>query len=98
MTTVALSPASPNGSNGWYASPVTVTVSATDPDSTVAQTRCALDPVSTPATFGALPNACVIGTVSGDGAHAVYAASVDTEGNVETPVVGASFKIDGTKP
>src|SRR5207248_2122844 len=46
-----------------------------------------------------LPNAaCAIGTVGTDGTHAVYAASVDTEGNVEIPVVSASFKVDQTKP
>jgi hypothetical protein len=99
VTTIDLSPATPDGSNGWYVSPVGVTVSATDADSSVAQTRCALDPASVPATFDDLPNAaCTIGTVSTDGTHAVYAASVDTEGNVEIPVVSAGFKIDQTNP
>ena len=99
VTTITLSPASPDGSNGWYLSPVGVTVNATDADSTVAQTRCDLDPVSVPASFDDLPNAaCAIGTVSTDGAHAVYAASVDTENNVEIPVVSATFKIDQTDP
>ena len=99
VTTITLAPASPDGSNGWYVSPVDVTVSATDADSTVAQTRCALDPASVPASFDDLPNvACSIGTVSTDGTHAVYAASVDTENNIELPVANASFKIDQAKP
>jgi hypothetical protein len=99
VTTIDLSPATPNGSNGWYVGPVDVTVSATDADSTVAQTRCAVDPGSAPASFADLPNsACSVGTIRGDGAHAVYAASIDTDGNTEIPVVSASFKIDSTKP
>jgi hypothetical protein len=99
VTTIELSPASPNGSNGWYVNPVDVTVAATDADSAVAQTRCALDPASVPATFDDLPNAaCAIGTVSADGQHVVYVASVDTEGNTEVPVVSDVFKIDQTDP
>jgi hypothetical protein len=99
VTTIDLAPVSPDGLNGWYVGPVEVSVTATDADGTVAQTRCVLDPATAPASFGDLPDAaCALGTVSSDGSHAVYAASVDTEGNAELPVVSASFKIDATKP
>ena len=99
QTTITLTPATPDGSNGWYRGPVTVNVSATDADSTVAQTRCDLDPAPEPAAFADLPDAsCGLGAVSTDGTHAVYAASIDTEGNVEAPLVTATFKIDATKP
>jgi hypothetical protein len=99
VTTIGLAPASPDGSNGWYVSPVGVTVAATDADSSAAQTRCALDPASVPASFDDLPNAaCSLGTVGTDGTHAVYSASVDTEGNVVLAVASATFKIDQTKP
>jgi hypothetical protein len=99
VTSIVLSPASPDGLNGWYVSPVGVTVSATDADSTVAQTRCVVDPSVAPVAFGDLPDAaCTGGMISGDGSHAVYAASIDTAGNVEHPVISASFKIDETDP
>lgn len=99
VTAVDRSPSSPDGLSGWYVSPVGLAISATDPDSTVAQTRCALDPASVPASFAALPAAaCALTSVATDGEHAVYAASVDTEGNVEIPVVSATFKIDRTDP
>jgi hypothetical protein len=99
VTTIDLSPAAPDGADGWYVSPVTVTTPATDPDSAVVQTRCDLDPASVPASFSDLPNAsCALGVVSADGSHTAYAASIDTEGNVETSVATATFKIDQTAP
>jgi len=98
VTTISLSPTSADGTNGWYVSPVGVTVNATDTDSTVAETRCVLDPASAPASFADIPSGCAIGTVSTDGEHSVFAASTDTEGNNELPPVSASFKIDQTKP
>jgi hypothetical protein len=99
LTTIVLSPAAPDGSNGWYVSPIGVSISATDADSTVAQTRCDLDPATTPAAFGSLPDvSCTLSSVTADGEHALYAASVDTEGNQESPVVSATAKIDRTDP
>lgn len=103
VTTISLDPATANGNNGWYASAVTVTISATDDDSGVDETRCALNPVSAPATFADLPGtACpylapASGIVSADGEHTIYAASADNEGNAEG-VKSASFKIDQTAP
>ena len=97
-TTITLNPAAPNGSNGWYDSAVGVAIAATDPDDSVAQTRCVLDPASAPASFDDLPNAsCSLSGVSADGQHTIYAASVDSNGNKETPVM-VSFKIDHTPP
>lgn len=99
VTTITLSPASPDGSNGWYINPVGVTISASDADSVVAQTRCALDPAAVPGSFSDLPDeACSLSNVSTDGSHAIYAASVDTEGNTETSVASASLQIDQTDP
>jgi hypothetical protein len=97
VTTIALTTVAPDGANGWYVTPLPVSVDATDADSTVAETRCILDPATAPATFDELPAGCSIGTVSTDGEHIVYAASVDTEGNT-TNVVSLSFKIDQTDP
>jgi hypothetical protein len=97
-TTIALSPSSPNGSNGWYTSSVGVSITASDPDDQVAQTRCVLDPATAPASFDDLPNqACSLTTVGTDGQHMIYAASVDSNGNKES-VQSASVKVDSTAP
>jgi hypothetical protein len=100
-STIALSPASPDGQNGWYRSAVTATVSAPAVNTTVQHTRCQLDPATAPGGFGALPAACPYagsgGQVAGDGSHTVYAASQDAAGEQETPV-NATFKIDRTPP
>lgn len=99
VTTIGLDPASPDGANGWYVSPVTVTVGATDADSAVSETRCVLDPASVPATFAELPaGGCAVTTVDADGAHSIYAASADALGNVELSVVSDAFEIDRTPP
>jgi hypothetical protein len=101
VTSVVLTPASPNGRNGWYTTPVNVSVSATGLASPVVQTDCVLDPASPPASFGAIPAACPFAaagaSVSADGRHSVYAASENAAGNDESPV-SASFKIDRTPP
>lgn len=97
-TTIALTPASPNGSNGWYRSVVGVSITAVD-DGTVTQIRCALDPATAPASFSDLPDAaCALTSVGADGQHAIYGASVDAEGYTESPPVRATFKIDRTAP
>jgi hypothetical protein len=98
-TTITLTPGSPDGSNDWYRQSVGVSVTAVDPDGTVGQTRCALDPATAPASFGDLADeACALTSVGTDGSHTVYAASVDANGNEETPPVSAGFKLDATNP
>lgn len=97
-TTIALSPASPNGSDGWYRTAAGVSITAVD-DGTVVQTRCALDPATAPATFADLPDAaCALTSVETDGQHAIYAASIDADGYVESPLVTATLKVDRTAP
>ena len=102
LTTIALTPPSPNGNNGWYVSAVTAVVSATDTGSGVSETRCVLDPDTAPATFDDLPAECAFtgggSAVSEDGEHTLYAASRDNDDNEEKPVVSSSFKIDQTDP
>jgi hypothetical protein len=102
-TTIALTPASPDGANGWYVSPVHAAVSATAqvPGVTVPQIACVLDPTPVPATFYDFPYGCpYLGKgldVTEDGEHALYAASRDSSGMAETPIA-ARFKLDRTPP
>ena len=99
VSSITLSPADPDGSNGWYTSAVGVTVAATDADGDLAQTRCALDPAATPSAFADLPDAsCAVTSVGTDGDHVLYAASVDAAGNEKSPLVSATFRIDRTGP
>jgi hypothetical protein len=98
VTTISLSPSSPNGSNNWYTSAVGVSISPSDATSGVDQTRCTVDPASPPATFDDLPSgACSLSSVGTDGQHMIYAASEDQAGNKEA-VQGAGFQIDQTPP
>jgi hypothetical protein len=105
-TTINLSPAQPNGQNGWYTSPVTVSVMATDPDDDASTlTTCSLlDPASPPATFidlqsGTCSTPVSAGqVVSTDGVHTLYAASEDPYNQVEATVQSRTFRIDQTAP
>ena len=101
-TAVSIDPPAPNGGGGWYVSPVTVAVSATDgPGGTIVETRCALDPAVPPTTFAELPAGCPYAgagsSVATQGPHTLYAASIDADGNAGAPV-NATFRIDSTVP
>jgi len=99
QTAIALSPSSPNGNNGWYTGAVGVTIGATDVGgSSVAGTRCVLDPTTVPASFDDLPSAaCSLSSVASNGTHVIYAASIDGAGNKES-IRQASLQIDATPP
>ena len=95
---IALAPAAPDGLNGWFVHPVTVTVSAADLTSTVTAFRCVLDPAAPPLTFGALAASCPFlppagAPVAANGQHVVYAAAINAAGYAGAPV-SRSFKID----
>ncbi|HSV39592.1 MAG TPA: VCBS repeat-containing protein [Nocardioidaceae bacterium] len=107
VTTTELSPASPDGNNGWYVSPVTATVSGQDLGPVgltgMAELRCVLDPSSTPSEFADLAAGCPPGgdsdelLVDTDGVHQLYAAGEDLTGNTGLPT-NTTVKIDGTAP
>ncbi len=90
VTTWTVSSPSPK-LNGWYRGPVTVTVSATDPDgpSDVSYIQYSLD--ATPFATYSVPV-----VISGDKAHNVTGRSVDKAKNVGVWTV--SIYIDGTAP
>jgi hypothetical protein len=97
-TTVTLSPATANGAGGWYIGTVVAKVSA----KSVTATGCELDPSPpAPTVFDELTSPCPFSgagaTVSGDGVHLLYVASVNSFGDKETPVA-FPIDIDSTPP
>jgi hypothetical protein len=80
------------GSNGWYRSPVQVTLTATDAGgpTDVAATYYSVD-------FGPTQTYMEPFTVSGDGSHTVLFWSVDRSGNQES-TQSLSLNIDATAP
>ena len=101
VTSLALSPAAPNGAHGWYTTGVHVTAAASDNVYPVASLRCVSDPPGPPATFAAIAPACSLAgagaDVSANGPHSAYAAAQDSQGNTGTPV-SVGFRIDTTRP
>jgi hypothetical protein len=89
MTTAIMSPPTPNGCNGYYTSPVTITLTATD-NREVAATYYSIDG-GTYRTYTAPI------TINVDGEHTVSFYSVDSVGNEEAPQT-VSFKLDATAP
>ncbi len=89
-TTATLNPSSPDGPDGWYASPVEVTLSATDDDSGVNDTMYRVN-------NGTWTTYTAPFMVSSNGYYQVDFYSVDNAGNVE-PVDSVTFKINITVP
>ncbi len=91
VTKALVSPAVPDGLNGWYIGAVSVTLTATDLVSDVAGTRYSLNGETTWSTY----TAPVI--LDQDGAYSISYRSIDTVGHVETTKV-LNLKRDGTAP
>jgi hypothetical protein len=91
VTTASLSPAQPDGQNGWYMHPVTVTLSAIDDLSGVAKTEISLDDGTTWQNYtGSL-------SINEDGKYTISYRSTDNAGNVEAAKT-VSFQLDSTAP
>jgi len=88
-TTCTLNPPSPDGINGWYISPVTITLNAYD-ESGVDKTYCSID-------GGIWHEYATPLVISTDGWHSVAYYSVDIYGNAEDTKY-TSFSIDQTHP
>jgi PKD repeat protein/glucose/arabinose dehydrogenase/type 1 glutamine amidotransferase len=91
-TTATTDPADPNGENGWFTTPVEVTLEATDNEggSGVETTEYRVDGGEFQAYDGPF-------TVEGDGRHEVEYRSTDAEGNTEA-TKSLELPIDGTPP
>ncbi len=90
VTTISLS--GTKGNFDWYVSNVTVTLSATDSGSGVAQTKYSLDQGQTWTTYSSPLS------ITTDGSYYIMARSWDNAGNDEGPPVFQAFKIDKTPP
>ena len=91
VTTLTTSPASPNGSNGWFVTAPTVSLSATDNCSGVASTEYSLDNGATWTPYtGAI-------SITQEGMTTVLFRSTDRAGNVET-AGSQTIKVDLTDP
>ena len=85
VTTITLSPATPNGGNGWYVTNPTAKVSATEG----ASINCELDPPVPPPAFSALISPCAFkgsgAAITGNGSHVLWAAGQNAFGDLEDP-------------
>src|SRR5207237_2150573 len=92
-TAIAFSPAAPDGSNGWYSSTPSFTLSASDGGS---------DPSGVDKTYYAIdggPTQLYSSAVSlADGQHTVSYWSTDKATNEETHHTTATIKVDTVKP
>jgi hypothetical protein len=97
VSTIKLTPSSPDGANGWYISPVTATVKATEK----AMINCELDPTAPPPAFGALSSPCPFtgsgAAITDNGVHLLWAASQNSFGDAELPV-SMQVKVDTQRP
>jgi hypothetical protein len=96
-TTIALHPATPNGNNGWYDTPVHITVTG----ARAVDTRCTADPSAAPTVYDEIADSCPYAGAGADiganGQHTVYTASLDAAGDKELPI-SASLMVDATPP
>jgi hypothetical protein len=90
-TSIALSPASPDGSNGWRVSATSFTLAATDASSGVASMLYTIDGGTTQAYSGSA-------VAMAQGSHTVTYWSVDSAGNVESATTTAAIKVDTARP
>lgn len=94
-TTHKFTPTTPDGSNDWYVSNVTISFTATDSQSGIAWTKYSLDNGATWSTHTGPPSFDVI---IGNGEYQIQYYSADTAGNVETIKGPFDLKIDMEKP
>jgi hypothetical protein len=90
-TSIAITPASPDGSNGWRVSATSFTLSGSDATSGVATTLYKIDSGATQTYSGSAVSIP-------QGSHTVTYWSVDTAGNTESATTSPVIKVDTVKP
>ncbi|OUS75732.1 hypothetical protein B1748_14990 [Paenibacillus sp. MY03] len=90
-TSAALTPAQPDGADGWYKTPVTLALQAADASAGVAATEYSLDGGTTWQPYQGML------TFDQDGVYSVLYRSIDRMGNLEEAGT-AAFKVDTTAP
>ncbi len=90
LSIATVSPAAPNGSNGWYTSDVTVSLAVYDDLSVVLSTEYQVNNGAWITYTGSIPT-------FGDGVYQVSYRSTDQAGNVEQ-TQSVQFKVDKTAP
>jgi Bacterial Ig-like domain len=96
VVTISLAPALPNGTNGWYTSQPTVTVSATDAN--ISTLSCTVDgsPVTLTGTSSTSSSKSGTVPVSGQGSHTVACSATDTATNSGSDT--KTYKLDSINP
>lgn len=87
---LALDPAEPDGTSGWYTGPVSVSATATDDTDPAPAVEVDVDGSGWAAAAEAV-------TLSTDGTHTVAVRATDTAGNTSKPVT-STVRIDATEP
>ncbi|MBB3113301.1 uncharacterized protein YjdB [Paenibacillus phyllosphaerae] len=90
-TSASLDPVQPDGAEGWYGSPVTVTLQGNDATSGVARTEYSLDGGTTWTAYSAPI------VLANDGEHELMYRSFDVAGNAEA-VQSIDVRIDASAP
>ena len=89
-TSIAVTPAAPNGSGGWYSTTPSFALSASDATSGVASTLYRIDSGATQTYSGAVSIP--------DGQHTITYWSEDNAGNTESATTTSTIKVDTVKP
>jgi len=92
-TTVSLDPATPNGLNGWYVSPVTITLTGADDAG-----GSGLERIEHRIDSGGWSIYSVPLIIAADGLRVFEARSIDRAGNVEAPTASMTIRLDRTAP
>jgi hypothetical protein len=97
VSTATISPATPDGQNGWYKSDVTITLAATDPEGH--DVTSGVQKIEYQVDGGSWQTyAAPFKVTTDNAAHVVKYKATDKVGNVEAEKTMPSFKIDKTIP
>ena len=96
-TTLATTPATPDGLNSWYVHDVTVTLSAVDPGSPASGVKEIHYTVNGGAET-VVPGSSATLTVTQEQANTISYWAVDNNGNAQSPVGSGTVRLDKSRP